>query len=122
MVGHLNEGLMDNLRKWMVSVLKKDAAGLTDVYQDMGFFLPGADLERITDAQRVLLDHIWGRDLLELARPDPREVAQLSAEFRDILFDFPFKFPKTLSTWGGRWGCYPALLPNLIQRSTPGIR
>ena len=109
MVGHVEGSLMNNLRKWMVSVLQKDAQGLTDVYQEMGFFLPGADLERITEAQRVLLDHIWGRDLLELSRPDPREVAELSREFRDILFDFPFQVPQDFVYLGRALGMLSGL-------------
>lgn len=119
MVGHLDENLMANLRKWMVSVLNRDAAGLTEVYHDLGFFLPGADLERITEAQKVLLDHIWGRDLLELSRPDPREVAELSREFRDILFDFPFQIPQDFIYLGRALGMLSGLASLLDPEINP---
>jgi predicted unusual protein kinase regulating ubiquinone biosynthesis (AarF/ABC1/UbiB family) len=60
----------------------------------MGFFLPGADLERIVEANDQILDQIWGRNLLDLARPDPQEVQELAGQFKDLLFDFPFQVPQ----------------------------
>lgn len=94
MVGHIESLMGENLRKLLVSVTQRDARALTEAYQDLGFFLPGADLARITEAQSRLLNELWGRNLLELTRPDPREVQELSREFRDILFDFPFQVPQ----------------------------
>lgn len=93
MVGRIQSLMGENLRKVLVSVTQKDARALTEAYQDLGFFLPGADLARITQAQSQLLDELWGRNLLELTRPDPQEIQELSREFRDILFDFPFQVP-----------------------------
>ncbi len=119
MVGRLGDDLMANLRKWMINVLQKDAAGLTNVYNDMGFFRPGADLDRITEAQGVLLDHIWGRSLLELARPDPQEVAALSREFRDILFDFPFQVPQDFIYLGRALGMLSGLTSQLNPDMNP---
>jgi predicted unusual protein kinase regulating ubiquinone biosynthesis (AarF/ABC1/UbiB family) len=75
----------------------------------MGFFLPGSDLERIAEAQATLLDHIWGRKLLELSRPDPREVEELGREFRDILFDFPFQVPQDFIYLGRTLGMLSGL-------------
>ncbi len=119
MVGHLTDDLMANMRRWIICVLQKDAAGLTNVYNDMGFFLPGADLDRITEAQHVLLDHIWGRNLLELARPDPREMAALSREFRDILFDFPFQLPQDFIYLGRALGMLSGLSSLLDPELNP---
>ncbi len=119
MVGRIEGEMRRNLGRWLVAVLQRDARELTQVYQDLGFFLPGADLERITDAQRVLLDHIWGRDLLDLARPDPREVASLSREFRDILFDFPFQVPQDFVYLGRALGILSGLASLLDPEINP---
>lgn len=94
MVGRVPDLVGDNLRKWLAAVTQRDARALTDSYAELGFFLPGADLDRITEAQATVLDHIWGRQLLDLARPDPQEVQELGNEFRDLLFDFPFQIPQ----------------------------
>lgn len=94
MVGVVPGLISENLSKIVISVTQRDARRLTEAYQDLGFFLPSADLERITEAQSTILDRIYGRNLLDLAQPDPREVQELSGEFRDLLFDFPFQVPQ----------------------------
>ena len=94
MVGHVEALMGENLRKLLISVSQKDARGLTEAYQDLGFFLPTADLDRIAQAQAKLLDQLWGRNLLDLAQPDPREVAEFGREFRDLLYDFPIQIPQ----------------------------
>ncbi len=119
MVGHVPSLMGDNLRKVMIGVMQRDARQLTEAYQDLGFFLPGADLERITEAQSVMLDHIWGRKLLDLSRPDPKEVQELSSEFRDILFDFPFQIPQDFIYLGRALGMVMGLISQLDPDINP---
>lgn len=119
MVGRVPGLMGDNLRKLLVSVTRRDARQLTEAYQDLGFFLPGADLERIIEAQEVLLNRIWGRNLLELARPDPREVQELGKEFRDILFDFPFQIPQDFIYLGRALGMVSGLVSQLDPEINP---
>jgi predicted unusual protein kinase regulating ubiquinone biosynthesis (AarF/ABC1/UbiB family) len=64
-----------------------------------------------------LLDHIWGRNLLELARPDPAEVQALGKEFRDILLAFPFQIPQDFIYLGRTLG----MLSGLVSRLDPAI-
>ena len=68
------------------------------------FFLPTADLERITQAMARLLDQLWGRNLLDLAQPNPREIAEFGQEFRDLLFDFPLQIPQDFIYLGRAMG------------------
>jgi predicted unusual protein kinase regulating ubiquinone biosynthesis (AarF/ABC1/UbiB family) len=117
MVGRIPAGMRENLQKVLVSVTRRDARALTEAYNDLGFFLPGSDLERINEAQAVLLDHLWGRNLLELANPDPAEVQALGKEFRDILFDFPFQIPQDFIYLGRTLG----MLSGLVSRLDPTI-
>ena len=117
MVGRVPNLVGDNLRKLLISVTRRDARQLTEAYQDLGFFLPGADLERITEAQAALLDRIWGRKLLDLAQPDPREVAEITAEFRDLLFDFPFQIPQDFIYLGRALG----IISGLVSQLDPDI-
>ena len=119
MVGRVPELMGENLRKLLVSVSTRDAGALTDAYQDLGFFLPDADLERITEVQTILLDRIWGRKLLDLAQPDPREVQELSREFRDLLYDFPFQVPQDFIYLGRAIGMVSGLVSQLNPEINP---
>jgi predicted unusual protein kinase regulating ubiquinone biosynthesis (AarF/ABC1/UbiB family) len=119
MVGHIEELMGDNLRRVLVSVTQRDARGLTEAYNDLGFFLPGSDLDRITEAQEIILDHIWGRNLLELTRPDPQEMHELSQEFRDLLFDFPFQIPQDFIFLGRAMGMLSGLTSLLDPNINP---
>lgn len=119
MVGRIKSLMGENLRKLLVGVTQRDARALTLAYRDLGFFLPGADLDRITEAQTRLLDELWGRDLLELTRPDPREVQALGREFRDILFDFPFQIPQDFVYLGRALGILSGLASQLDPQMNP---
>jgi predicted unusual protein kinase regulating ubiquinone biosynthesis (AarF/ABC1/UbiB family) len=119
MVGRVPELMGENLRKLLVSVSRRDARELTEAYQDLGFFLPGADLERITEVQAILLDRIWGRKLLDLAQPDPREMQEQSREFRDLLYDFPFQVPQDFIYLGRAIGMISGLVSQLNPEINP---
>jgi predicted unusual protein kinase regulating ubiquinone biosynthesis (AarF/ABC1/UbiB family) len=113
MVGQIPNLMGDNLRKVMIGVMQRDARQLTETYQDLGFLLPGADTERIIEAQSTVLNRIWGRKLLELSRPDPKEVQELTSEFRDLLFDFPFQVPQDFIYLGRAFGMVMGLVSQL---------
>ncbi len=119
MVGRVPSLMGANLRKIMIAVTMRDARQLTEAYQDLGFFLPGADTERIIEAQTVLLDRIWGRKLLDLANPDPKEVQELTAQFRDLLFDFPFQIPQDFIYLGRALGMVSGLISQLDPEINP---
>ena len=107
----------ENLRKVLIGVTQRDTRQLTEAYRDMGFFLPGADLDRITEAQEVVLGHIYGRNLLDLAQPDPKEIEAIGREFRDLLFDFPFQIPQDFIYLGRALG----MISGLVSRLDPHI-
>ncbi len=119
MVGNIEELMGDNLRRVLVSVTQRDARGLTDAYNDLGFFLPGSDLDRITEAQEIVLNHLWGRNLLELTRPDPQEMHELAEEFRDLLFEFPFQIPQDFIFLGRALGMLSGLASLLNPEINP---
>jgi predicted unusual protein kinase regulating ubiquinone biosynthesis (AarF/ABC1/UbiB family) len=109
MVGHVEELMGQNLRQVLVAVSQKDARALTEAYNDLGFFLPGSDLDRIAEAQEQILDQIWGRSITELSQPDPEEVREFSQEFRDIMFEFPFQVPQDFIFLGRALGMLSGL-------------
>jgi predicted unusual protein kinase regulating ubiquinone biosynthesis (AarF/ABC1/UbiB family) len=109
MMGQIPERTTELLRKTLISVTTRNVQALTDAYADLGFFLPEADLDRIVEAQEKILNQIWGRDLMDLANPDINEVAELGAEFRDLLFDFPFQIPQNFIYLGRALGILSGL-------------
>ncbi|MBK8985573.1 MAG: AarF/ABC1/UbiB kinase family protein [Chloroflexi bacterium] len=119
MVGDVPELMGENLRRVLVSLTRRDAYEMTAAAQALGFFLPGADLDRITDALRTLLDRVWGRKLLDLAQPDPREIAELSREFRDVLFAFPFQVPQDFVYLGRAVSMVSGLVTQLNPQINP---
>ncbi len=119
MVGHVPDLVGENLSIVLISVTQRDSYRLTQAYQNLGFFLPGADLERITEAQAVLLDRIWGRNLLELANPDPDELHELGKEFRDVFYEFPFQIPQDFIYLGRAIGMVSGLVSLLNPEINP---
>ena len=109
----------ENLRKVLIGVTQRDARRLTEAYRDLGFFLPGADLERITEAQEVILNQIWGRNLLDLAQPDPREIEAIGREFRDLLYALPFQVPQDFIYLGRAVGMISGLVSQLDPQINP---
>jgi predicted unusual protein kinase regulating ubiquinone biosynthesis (AarF/ABC1/UbiB family) len=119
MIGRVPDLVGENLRKVLLSVMQKDGRQLTEAYANLGFFLPNADLERITEAQNVILERIWGRSLLELSKPDPAEVQELSREFRDLLFEFPIQVPQDFIYLGRAIGMVSGLVSQLDEEINP---
>ena len=113
MMGNIQSLVGANLRRVLLAVAKRDARALTQIYQDMGFFLPGADLDRITEAQEAVLGRIWGRSLQEMARPSADEIKELGSEFKDLLRDFPFQVPQDFIYLGRAVGMLSGLTSQL---------
>ena len=119
MAVRLPKAMGENLRKILVGVTQRDARQLTEAYRDLGFFLPGADVDRITEAQEVILNQIWGRKLLDLTQPDPREIEQIGREFRDLLFEMPFQIPQDFVYLGRALGMLMGLVSQLDPQINP---
>lgn len=119
MVGQIQKLMGDNLKRVLISVTQRDSRGLTEAYNDLGFILPGSDLERIAEAQARVLDHLWGRNLLELSQPDPAEIQELSREFRDLLYEFPFQVPQDFIFLGRAMGMISGLASQLDPTINP---
>ncbi|MDT8307622.1 MAG: AarF/UbiB family protein [Anaerolineae bacterium] len=119
MVGHIETLTGDKLRRLLIAISQQDSRALTESYRDLGFLLPSADLERITEAQAILLEQLWGRELLELTQPDPAEIQEITREFKDILFDFPFQIPQDFIYLGRAMGMLSGLSSLLDPQINP---
>ena len=119
MAVRLPKAMGESLRKVLIGVTQRDSNQLVEAYRDLGFFLPGADIERITEAHEAILDQIYGRNLLDLTQPDPREIEAIGREFRDLLFDFPFQIPQDFIYLGRALGMISGLVSMLDPHINP---
>lgn len=104
MMGRIPSRMNDELRSILMCIVTRDARGFIEAFDKLGFFLPGADLNRLAAAQDEVLDLVWGRDLLTMNNPDPEEAMMLMQQFKDILFDFPFQVPQNFIYLGRATG------------------
>jgi predicted unusual protein kinase regulating ubiquinone biosynthesis (AarF/ABC1/UbiB family) len=96
MTGELSDALRAGLREVLIGIATRDADRLVCAYQALGVLLPGADLERIRQAEKALLDRFWGRSMRDLTRIHWGEMHEFAKQFRDLLFELPFQVPADL--------------------------
>jgi predicted unusual protein kinase regulating ubiquinone biosynthesis (AarF/ABC1/UbiB family) len=96
MVGHLKPEAKNGLRELAIAVATKDADRLANGYLSLGMILPGANLERIREAEAMMFDRFWGMSMREMANIDYREMHDFAREYRDLLYEMPFQLPSDL--------------------------
>ncbi len=96
MVGQITPEMKQGMRDLVIAVGTRDMDRLMQSYQRLGFILPGADIERIRQAEAALFDRVWGKSMRELVRTHPREMRQFAKEFRDVMYEMPFQVPEDM--------------------------
>ncbi len=94
MTGTLTHEIADGMVTTLYSVLTRDVDGLIASYQKLGFLLPGADIDRITEAARAAFDQVWGLSMTDLKQIDYEQVVDLADEFGDLMLSMPFYIPQ----------------------------
>jgi predicted unusual protein kinase regulating ubiquinone biosynthesis (AarF/ABC1/UbiB family) len=100
MVGHVPASARDGLREAVIAVGTQNAARLVQAYEQLGFLLPGADLELIEQMEAKAFDRFWGKSMAELKDIDHRELMEFGHEFRDLMYEMPFQIPQDLLLLG----------------------
>ena len=96
MVGRVSPEIKQGLRDLVIAVGTRDMDRLITAYQAMGVLLPGADLERLRQAETALFESMWGKNMTELIQTHPQEMRRFASEFRDLLYEMPFQLPADL--------------------------
>jgi predicted unusual protein kinase regulating ubiquinone biosynthesis (AarF/ABC1/UbiB family) len=96
MVGRLPSSTKEGLRDLAVAVATRDADRLLSAYQKLNVLLPGADLDRIRQAETAMFDRYWGMSMRELTSIDVRDMHEFAKEYRDLLYELPFQMPTNL--------------------------
>lgn len=117
MTGALTKQILDGLIDTMSALVTRDARKLVMSYQDLGLLLPSADIERLTDATRLVFDQVWGMSMAQMTSASFDSMAEISEQFGDLLFDMPFQMPQDFiylgRTVGILSGMYTTLDPSL---------
>ena len=96
MVGHVPPDVKAGLREMVIGVGTRDAARVVKSYQMLGVLLPGADLEKIEQAEAEIFDRFWGKSMKELRQIDYREMREFARQYRDLLYEMPFQIPSDM--------------------------
>lgn len=128
MTGTVTPAVRAALREIAIGIGARDPARLVRAAGALGALRPGADLNRIIEAETAVFDRFWGKSMSELRQTDVREVEQFMHQFRDLLFELPFQVPENLIYLGRTVsilsGMCTALDPhfNLFAALTPFAR
>jgi predicted unusual protein kinase regulating ubiquinone biosynthesis (AarF/ABC1/UbiB family) len=96
MVGQLKPGTRKGMRDLAIAVATKDVQRMVEAYQTLGMILPGANLDRVREAEEAVFDRFWGKSMRELTRLDIKEMHEFAREYRDLLYELPFQVPSDL--------------------------
>ncbi|MBI3243974.1 MAG: AarF/ABC1/UbiB kinase family protein [Chloroflexi bacterium] len=96
MVGQITPAIRAALREAAVAVGTRDPARLVHSFVAANALLPGADVDRIIEAETAVFDRFWGKSMKELRQTDPREMRKFMRQFRDLMFELPFQVPENL--------------------------
>jgi predicted unusual protein kinase regulating ubiquinone biosynthesis (AarF/ABC1/UbiB family) len=113
MVGRLSPTAENGLRDLAVAIGTRDLDRLIQAFQTLDVLLPGADLERIKQAEAAIMDRFWGRNMQELMDMHPREMREFTREFRDVMYEMPFQVPSDLIFLGRCLGILSGMCTSL---------
>lgn len=119
MMGRLPPNFVRELREFIVAVTLKDAHRWTLSAQRLGFFLPGADLDRVEQAIALLFDRFWGVALNDLSDVEFEEMYRFGLEFRDLLSSLPFQIPQNVLYLGRAANILAGMLTALDPQFDP---
>ncbi|MBN8638107.1 MAG: AarF/ABC1/UbiB kinase family protein [Anaerolineae bacterium] len=94
MTGTLTQQIVNGLVGTMAAVITRDSKKLIQSYSELGFLLPGADVDRLEEATRAVFDQVWGLTMEQMRDVSFDDMADLGKEFSDLLFSMPFQVPQ----------------------------
>ncbi|MDQ7030146.1 MAG: AarF/ABC1/UbiB kinase family protein [Ardenticatenia bacterium] len=119
MVGEIPPDVRQRLRAVLVAVVQHDFRRLVELAKELHFLLPSADDEEVARAFERLFQRFYGLSLGELQRIDLEEIALLMAEFRSLLYHFPFQVPQNFILLGRCLGILSGLATSLDPDFSP---
>ncbi|MBN1121370.1 MAG: AarF/ABC1/UbiB kinase family protein [Anaerolineae bacterium] len=119
MVGRITPQVKAGLREALIAAGTRDSARIIKSYQMLGILLPGADLERIEEAESEMLDFIWGKSVPELAQMKHSDMLAMTGKYRDLLYELPFQVPQDFIYLGRAIGILSGMCIQLDAEFNP---
>ena len=119
MTGHLTEQIAEGIRETLISIFTGETRRMVNAFQRLGVIMPGADLDRVEEAIRVVFDRLWGLNMAQLRQVGYTDMLEVARQFNDLLYTLPIQVPqdfvylaRALSILGGMCtGLDPAFNP-----------
>jgi len=96
MVAMVPDRLRAQLQEYLIGFATRDAGRMVRAYQAAGVLLPGADLARLEQVEREMLERYGGYTMKQAEQLLTSEWQKLAYEYRDILYEMPFQLPTDL--------------------------
>ncbi|MDL1901682.1 AarF/ABC1/UbiB kinase family protein [Anaerolineae bacterium CFX9] len=94
MTASLTPQIVNGLIGTLSAVITRDSHKLIRSYSELGFLLPGADLDRLEEATRAVFDQVWGLSMEQMSSVSFESMSNLGKEFNDLIFTMPFQVPQ----------------------------
>lgn len=119
MTGSLSPKIAAGLVNTLAAIVNRDADKLVRSYQELGFLLPDADVERIEEAAKAAFDQVWGLSMTEIKNVSYAEARDLASEFNDLIFSMPFQVPQDFIYLGRCMGILSGMATSLDPSFNP---
>jgi predicted unusual protein kinase regulating ubiquinone biosynthesis (AarF/ABC1/UbiB family) len=113
MAGRLSPSVRTGLRETAIAVATRDSGRLVRAQQQLGLFLPSANLPLLERIEARVLDRFWGRTMEDLQQVGRQEMRELVKEFRELLYTMPFHVPEDLILLGRTLGILSGMCTGL---------
>jgi predicted unusual protein kinase regulating ubiquinone biosynthesis (AarF/ABC1/UbiB family) len=119
MMAEVPEKLREALREFVIGFATRDPERIVQAYVDAGVLLPGADLRRVEEIHRDVLDRLWGVRMGEMREVALGEASYFLREYWDLVADMPFQVATDLLFVGRAFGLLSGLATSLDPEFDP---
>jgi predicted unusual protein kinase regulating ubiquinone biosynthesis (AarF/ABC1/UbiB family) len=119
MTGEISPQLAAGLREALIALITRDSKRLVRSYQQLDVLLPGADLNRLEEANEAAFDRVYGLSITEIASMDMDIMRDFTREFGDLLLSLPFQVPQDFVYLGRAVGILSGMCTGLDPAFDP---
>lgn len=119
MIGHISDRSRGLLRQIVIATVQRDYTEIIRLSRELGLLLPEADNKSLSKALDLLFERYYGLSMAELTAIDFDEIEELTEQFRDLIYDFPFQVPQDFIFLGRTLGMLSGLATGLDPSFSP---
>ena len=119
MAGEIAPHVETGLREMMIAIVTADAPRMTKAEQMLDILLPTADIARIEQANREMLEYMQGKSVTELAQMPRDDMHDFAIKYRDLMYDMPFQVPQNFIYLGRALGILSGMCTLLDPKFNP---